>query len=152
MAVSGVEHPVLAEGPGNLPAVWDQTSKTVRLDCSPLPNPNLLPLAGPNPYPYLSTCRFCQNVAQSVSSNLQYCYSGFSIHGCIQIIYNELQNYAFGIVLSFADSLATCMIKKSEGSSLPHPENERQWSDNAFLFCILGNPIDNLLQTFINEV
>jgi len=37
-------------------------------------------------------------------------------------------------------------------SSLPHAENEHQWSINDIWFCILGNLPGDWLQTSINEI
>ena len=51
---------VLATGPGCPPAVWVRTVKTVRCASRTLQKPNPQRLGGPNPDPYLSTCRFCR--------------------------------------------------------------------------------------------
>jgi hypothetical protein len=51
---------VLETGPGNPPAVWVWTRKTVWFSSRTVQKPDLLLLGGPNLYPYPSTHRFCR--------------------------------------------------------------------------------------------
>jgi len=102
---------VLATGPGNPPAVRDWTGKTVRFGSRRVQKPDPELLGRPNPYPYLSTRRFCR-----VSLDPSVAVSGspfrvFSIYGRSHICYCYVQNINFGTSFSLLVSLAPYILK-----------------------------------------
>jgi len=57
-----------------------------------------------------------------------------------------------GCKLSYTNYWLPLQAKEKVKSSLPHDENERQWSVNDSWSCILGNPGGVMLQIVIYEV
>jgi len=130
---------VLATDQGNPPDVRVWTVKMCWFSCSAVQKPNPVALGGPNLDPDPSTNRF----------SLVWLAPPVPISG------SEFHIFLF--VLAFLYPTVNCKIltkvwhchflmysqplyrKQVERRSLPHSENERQWSVNNGWSCILGN-------------
>jgi hypothetical protein len=98
---------------GNPPVVRVWTGKTVRFSSRPVQKPETELLGGPNPHPYRSTRGFSPGLATSVSSNLRFSFSGFSIYGRSQLCYCSVQNINFGTSFTICVVLAAFIIKST---------------------------------------
>jgi len=130
---------VIPTGQGLPPAVGVLTGRTVLFSSGTVLTPDPLLLGGPNPVPYPSNRGF-HHVWLDPSG--------------------PISGYAFGIfifMVTFRYPTVNCKIltmvlhchflmywqpsycKQVERRSLPHPENECQWSVNNGWSCVLGN-------------
>jgi len=130
---------VLATGQGNMPVAWVWTGRTVRFGSSTIQKPDPQLLGSPIPAPYLSTCRF-----RRVWLDMLGPISGSAFRVFLFMVafrYPTVNCKILTLVLHchFLMYWQPLYSKQVERHSLPHPENERQWSVNNWWSCILGN-------------
>ena len=143
---------MLATGPGNTPAVQVWTGITVRFSSRTVQKPNPLLLGSPNPALYSSTRGF--PLVWLDPSGPIYGFA-FCVVLCMDAFrYLTVYRKTFTMVrrCSFGMNLLPLCSKYVVKRSMPHPENECQWSVNDFRSCILGTQSGHWLQLVITEV
>jgi len=129
----------LATGPGNTPAVWVWTSRMVQFDSRTIQKPDPLLHGGQNPAPYPSPRRFCQAWLDRSSPITRSAFRVFLFR--VAFSYHTVNCKILTMVLHchFNMYWQPLYSKQVERRSLPHPENERQWTINNWWSCIQGN-------------
>jgi len=143
---------VLAKRPGNQPAVWVWTGKTVRFSSRTVQKPDPLLLGRPNLAPYPSTHRF-----RWVWLDPSCPISGSAFQVVLFMVPFKYPNDNSKILtmvcccsfwMHWPPSWSECVDKRSQ----THPGNERQHSVNDFRYCILSTQSGHWLQRVISEV
>jgi len=128
---------VVQTSPGNLPAVWVWTTKTVWFGSGPVQKPDPLLLGRPNAYLYPSTCGLDY---VWLDPSVPISCSGFRDFLFIMAFrYPNVYPKILTLVLHwlFLMYWPPLESKTTESHCLPHGENMSQWSVNDFWSCIL---------------
>ena len=143
---------LLAKGPGDPPAFRLWNGKTVRFVSTTVQEPDRPLVGGPNPAPYPSI-----RGSRRGWLDLSAAFSGFAFQVVLVMVAFRYLNVNC-IILTMVCQCSLWMNRPPLCSkyvvkrSLPHPENERQWSINNFRSCTLGNQSGYWLQLVITEI
>ena len=143
---------MFATGPGNLPAVWVETTKMCLFHSRPVQNPHLQLLGGRNPAVDSSIhgcCRAWLDPSVPITGS---CYRAILLKVALRYrtVYRNILILVHHCLFSIL--WPPSYSSKRDTHSLPNPGNVSQRSVNNFLSCIFGNQSGNWLQTFRNKV
>lgn len=129
---------VLAMGPGNQPAVWVSTGKTVPFGFWLVQILEPLLVGGPNPYLYLSTRGFCRVLLDPL---VPISGSIFQVFLFAVALRYPTVNCKISMLVLNCLCLMYCKPSSSEWRkirSMPHPQADPQWKVYDVLSCIMS--------------